>query len=370
MSAADTPPVREPPHLRDIPVPALAAAFATARVRGAAILARGVALEIHQRGALSWEDLPLGRDARQRVESRFRFGPLLGEPSAAQAADGTRKYVFLAADGAPVEAVLIRNLKAVTLCLSSQAGCALACGFCATGALGLRRGLSAGEILESLARVERDVRGRVSDVLFMGQGEPFHNYDAVMDACTSLNHPHGPSLSKKRISISTAGLTPQIRRFTAERQPWRLYLSLHSAVEETRQRLMPVARVHPLPDLLAAMREYQAALRVPWVTLQYLVLPGVNTDDRHVAALREHLAGLRYILDVIPWNDTGGPFRAPAWAEVKEFTDRLRGLGCPVKTRYSAGKQEGMGCGQLTAGLLAVEPRGGHIDAPWGIYTD
>ncbi|MFI5403489.1 MAG: radical SAM protein [Planctomycetota bacterium] len=359
-----------PAHLRDLPVPALAGAFAAARVRGAAILARDVALAIHQRGALSWEDLPLGREARARIGSRFRFGPLLGEPSVVQAADGTRKYVFAAAGGAAVEAVLIRNLKAVTLCLSSQAGCALACGFCATGALGLRRNLTAGEILESLARVERDVKGRVSDVLFMGQGEPFHNYDAVMDACTSLNHPHGPSLSKKRISVSTVGLTPQIRRFTAERRPWRLYLSLHSAVEETRARLMPVARVHPLPDLVAAMREYQEASGVPWVTLQYVVLPGVNTDDRHVEALGERLEGLRYILDVIPWNDTGGPFRAPTWAEVRDFADRLRRLGCPIKTRYSAGKQEGMGCGQLTAGLLPVEPRGGHIDAPWGIYTD
>ncbi len=358
------------PHLRDIPTPALPAALAAAGVRAPGIVARDVALAIHKRGALRWEELPLGRDARRRVEARFRFGPLLGEPLAAQAADGTRKYVFAAADGAAVEAVLIRNLKAVTLCLSSQAGCALACGFCATGVLGLRRSLTAGEILESLARVEHDVRGRVSDVLFMGQGEPFHNYDAVMDACTTMNHPHGPSLSKKRISISTAGLTPQIRRFTEERKPWRLYLSLHSAVEETRRRLMPISRVHPLPDLLAAMREYQRESRVPWVTLQIVVLPGVNTDERHVEALREQLAGLKYILDVIPWNDTGGPFRAPTWAEVREFTDRLRRLGCPVKTRYSAGKQEGMGCGQLTAGLLAVEPKGGHIDAPWGIYTD
>lgn len=358
-----------PPHLRDLPVPALGAAFAAAGVRAPDLFARDVALAVHQRGAFRWEDLPLGREAKGRLQAQLRFGPLLGEGSAAQAADGTRKYVFPAADGAAVEAVLIRNLKAVTLCLSSQAGCALGCTFCATGAIGLRRNLTAGEILESLARVERDLRGRVSDVIFMGQGEPFHNYDAVMDACTTLNHPHGPSLSKKRISVSTAGLTPQIRRYAAERRPYRLYLSLHSAVEETRRKLMPVARVHPLPDLLDAMREYQRLCRVPWVTLQYVVLPDVNTDARHVEALREHLRGLRCILNVIPWNDTGGAFRAPTWAEVREFADRLRSLGCPVKTRYSAGKQEGMGCGQLTAGILPLEPRGGHIDAPWGIYT-
>jgi len=358
------------PHLRDIPVPALRASIAAAGVRGPEILSRELALAIHQRRALRWEDLPLGRDARARITARFRFGPLLGDPLASHAADGTRRYVFPAVDGAPVEAVLIRNLKARTLCLSSQAGCALGCTFCATGALGLRRNLSAGEILESLARAEREADVRVSDVIFMGQGEPFHNYDAVMDACTSLNHHHGPSLSRKRISISTAGLTPQIRRYAAERRPWRLYLSLHSAIEETRRQLMPIARVHPLPELLDAMREYQELCRVPWVTLQYVAIPGVNMDERHVDALGDRLKGLRAILNVIPWNDTGGPFRAPAWTEVRDFRDRLRRLGCPVKTRYSAGKQDGMGCGQLTAGLLALAPKGGHIDAPWGIYTD
>lgn len=357
------------PHLRDIPVPALPGLFAAAGVRAPLGAARDAALAIHQRGALDWGDLPLGRDARARVAARFRFGPLLGDPVATHAADGTRKYLFRAADGAFVEAVLIRNLKAVTLCLSSQAGCGLACSFCATGNIGLIRNLSAGEILESLARAEREAGVRVSDVIFMGQGEPFQNYDAVMDACTSLNHMHGPSLSKKRISISTAGLTQAIRRFTAERRRWRLYLSLHSAVEETRRALMPIARANPLPDLLAAMRDYQKQCQIPWLTLQYVAIPDVNMDARHVDALRESLTGLRSILNVIPWNDTGGPFRAPTWAEVKQFSDRLRALGCPVKTRYSAGKQDGMGCGQLTAGRLALTPKGGHIDAPWGIYT-
>jgi 23S rRNA (adenine2503-C2)-methyltransferase len=357
------------PHLRELPVPALPPRFAEAGVRAPSALARDVSLAIHRGGALDWDGLPLGREARARLSARFRFGPLLGEPVEARAADGTRKWVFPAADGAPVEVVLIRNLKAVTLCLSSQAGCALGCTFCATGALGLRRNLTPGEILESLARAERAAGLRVSDVIFMGQGEPLHSYDAVLATCDTLNHLHGPSISRRRISVSTAGLTPQIRRYAAERRPYRLYLSLHSAVEETRRQLMPVARVHPLPGLLDAMRAYQEACRVPWVTLQYVAIPGVNMDDRHIDALRD-IGGLRFILNVIPWNDTGGPFRAPTWAEVRSFRDRLRSVGCPVKTRYSAGKQDGMGCGQLTAGRLPVAPKGGHIDAPWGVYTD
>ena len=107
----------------------------------------------------------------------------------------------------------------------------------------------------------------------------------------------------------------------------------------------------------------------PWITLQYVAIPGVNMDERQVEALRTELAGLRYILNVIPYNDIGTSFRAPSWAEVKEFTTRLRDLRCPVKVRYSAGKREGMGCGQLTAESVTHEPAGGHIGAPPGIFT-
>jgi 23S rRNA (adenine2503-C2)-methyltransferase len=358
------------PHLRDLPVASLPAALAGAGFRSPDLLARELALDLHRRGATRFEELTAGREARRRLGLHFRFGPLLGEPSVAHASDGTRKYVFPAAGGASVEAVLIRNLRAITLCVSSQAGCALGCAFCATASLGLLRHLSAGEITETILHVQREAGVRVSDVIFMGQGEPLHNYDAVMDACGNLNHIFGPSISKKRITISTAGLTPQIRLFARERRPYRLYLSLHSAVEETRARLMPISRTHPLPELLDAMREYQALCRVPWITLQYVAIPGVNMDGHHVDALRERLRGLRCILNVIPWNDTGAAFRPPTWAEVREFTGRLRSLGCPVKTRYSAGKRDGMGCGQLTAEAIALRPRGGHIDAPFGVYTD
>jgi 23S rRNA (adenine2503-C2)-methyltransferase len=355
------------PHLRDLPIPGLPAALARAGL--APGLASRLAAGVHRRGATSWDALGIGRRIRARLEGAFRFGPLLGEPKVARAEDGARRYLFAAADGAPVEAVLLKNLRAVTLCLSSQAGCALGCVFCATGRLGLRRHLSAGEITETVVRVERDAGVRVSDVVFMGQGEPLHNYDAVLDACVNMNDLLGPSISKKRIAISTAGLTPQIRRYARERRRYRLYLSLHAAVDETRERLMPIARLHPLAGLLDAMREYQQLCGVAWVTLQYVAIPGVNMDGRHVDALRDRLRGLRYILNVIPWNDTGGPFRAPTWAEVREFTTALRALACPIKVRYSMGKREGMGCGQLTAEALAFRPAGGHVEAPPGVFT-
>lgn len=332
-------------------------------------LPRHVALAVHKRGARTWEELGAGHGTIAALQRRYRFGPLLTQVSVTVARDLTRKYVFEIATGETIETVLIHNRNARTLCVSSQAGCALGCTFCATAQVGLLRNLTAGEITESVLLSEREAGERVTDIVFMGQGEPLQNYEAVMDACTILNHDLGPCISKKRISISTAGLVPQIRRYTDEARPWRLYLSLHAAIQETREEIMPIAARHRLPELLDAMRQYQTRRGIPWVTLQYVAIPGVNMDQRHVDALGKELEGLRYILNVIPYNDVGAGYRPPSWAEVKEFTTRLRALKCPVKTRYSAGKQEGMGCGQLSAGLVATNATAGHLAAPPGTFT-
>jgi 23S rRNA (adenine2503-C2)-methyltransferase len=195
-----------------------------------------------------------------------------------------------------------------------------------------------------------------------------------MTACENLNHRAGHGIARRRITVSTVGLPHAIRRMAEERRPWRLHVSLHSAIQETRERLIPAARQHRLPDLLDAVREHQRTMAVKWVTFQYVALPGVNMDQEHVDALGRELTGIRYILNVIPWNETGLPaagetgFRAPTWDDVRAFTARLRALHCPVKVRYSAGKRDGMGCGQLAAETLAVVPAG-HMVAPPGIFT-
>jgi 23S rRNA (adenine2503-C2)-methyltransferase len=359
------------PHLRDIPIPRLADELRRAGFERPEAKTHLLALAVHRRGALEWDDVRVGfgRRTGTHLRARFRLGPQLADAGVRTDADGTRKFMYRLPDASPVEVVFIRNRGNRTLCLSSQAGCALACTFCATGELGLIRNMTAGEITESLVRVQGATGERATDVVFMGMGEPLHNYDAVMDACENLNHDLGHTIARKRITVSTAGLVPQIRRFTAERRPWRLNLSLHSAVQETRARLMPIARVHPLPELIDAMRQHQRACDVKWLTFQYVAIPGVNMDAEHVEALARELRGLRYILNVIPWNETGAAFRPPSWTEVKEFTTRLRALRCPVKTRYSAGKRSGMGCGQLAAETVATVPTGGHMLAPPGIFT-
>jgi len=363
------------PHLRDVPADALAE---TLRVRGfanAEPLAHRLGIAVHRDGALGWDDPRLGGvgwKVRARLADAFELAPRLEPVSVRGGSDGvTWKHMFRTADGQVVEFVLIRHWDDHTLCVSSQAGCALGCSFCATGLLGLRRNLSAGEITEALVRVQREAGVRVTDVVFMGMGEPLHNLDAVLAACTNLNHPSGHGIARRRITVSTAGLVPGIRRLTRERFRHRLHLSLHSAIQETRERLMPVARLHPLPELLDAMREHQRELALPWITLQYVALPDVNMDDAHVDALGRELTGLRYILNVIPWNSVdvqGAAHRAPTWDEVRDFTARLRRLRCPIKVRYSAGKSDGMGCGQLAAETVAAPPTG-HMLAPPGVFT-
>lgn len=363
-------------HLRDVPVTSLATHLAEAGVANPTRVAHVAGMAIHRDGALTLDEIPVGRATRERLAASFAFEPLLEPMGVRHGSDGaTRKSMFRLRSGSKagdfVEAVLIRHWDDHTLCLSSQAGCAMGCTFCATGTMGLSRDMTAGEITESLVRVQKDADVRVTDVVFMGMGEPLHNYDAVMDACVNLNDRSGHGISRRRITVSTAGLVPGIRRFTREKQRWRLHLSLHSAIQETRQKLMPIARVHPLPELLDAMREHQRELAVKWLTFQYVAIPGVNMDQEHVDAMKSELTGLRYILNVIPWNDTGAGYRPPTWDEVKDFTGKLRALACPVKVRYSAGKQDGMGCGQLSAETVAAAPNlaGSHMAAPPGVFT-
>ena len=370
-AAADTAITAPRTHLRDLAIADLEGVLAGAGAPNPALLARRLAVALHREGATSSDEAGLGRRVRGWLASRFDLEPLLDVADRREAPDGTVQHLFRTRDGHVFEVVRLKNLKNRTLCLSSQVGCALACTFCATGTLGLTRNLTAGEILESFSRAARDDDERVGDVVFMGQGEPLHNYDEVLLACDNLAHCDGPAISKRRITVSTSGLVPAIRRFTAEARPWRLHLSLHSAIEETRRALMPVARTYGLDELLEAFREHQRIRQVKWLTFQYVAIPDVNMDEAHIEALDERLQGLRVILNVIPCNDTGGtPYRAPTWTEVKEFTTALRRLGRPVKTRYSGGKQEGMGCGQLAGGILPRRPTGGHVMAPPGIFSD
>ncbi|HEY6006178.1 MAG TPA: radical SAM protein [Anaeromyxobacter sp.] len=317
----------------------------------------GISLDDARRivGAVIGRDRPL-REARNvrrevldRVEGLSTPGDLR-EVARVDARDGFRRYLYELPDGVRVEAVRIPLYDTHhVVCLSSQAGCALACSFCATGALGLVRSLRSWEIVRQLQKVRADSQRPVSGAVFMGQGEPFHNYDAVLDAAYALCDPAGARIDARRISISTAGVVPMIRRYTAEGHKFRLCVSLNAAIPEKRRALMPIERGFPLDELVDAVREHAA--RRGRVTLEYVMMAGVNVGEEDAAALGALLRGLPVRLNPIAVNDATGRYRPPDEAEWKSFRDALaRELpGQPVVRRYSGGQDENAACGMLAS---------------------
>jgi 23S rRNA (adenine2503-C2)-methyltransferase len=266
------------------------------------------------------------------------------------AADGFRRYLMELHDGARVESVRIPLYDTHhTLCLSSQVGCALGCDFCATGRMGLTRNLAPWEMVGQWMEVRRDSTRPITGAVFMGQGEPFHNYDAVLQAAYVLCDPAGGRVDARRISISTAGVVPMIRRYTAEGHKFRLCVSLNAAIPEKRAALMPVERGQPLPELVDAVREH-AALRGR-VTLEYVMMAGVNVGEEDAEALGRLLAGIPVRLNPIAVNDDTGRFRPPDEAEWNAFRDALaRHLpGQPIVRRYSGGQDRNAACGMLAS---------------------
>lgn len=271
--------------------------------------------------------------------------------------DGFAKYLFQGQGEGQFEAVRIPllhrpgDLKYVA-CVSSQVGCAMGCVFCATGRMGFGRNLAAWEIVDQVVKMQADSPHPIRGVVFMGMGEPLLNYDAVMTAIGILSEPCGMAIGAKAITLSTVGIIPGIRRFTAECQRARLVVSLTSANPLQRRELLPVEYRNPTPDLIHALREYHAASGQR-VTLAWTMMSGVNVGEADALRLAELTSGLPIKLDLIDVNDPSGRFRPPSRAELDVFRDALRvKLGMPVARRYSGGLDIHAACG-LLAGATA-----------------
>ncbi|MBO8142239.1 MAG: 23S rRNA (adenine(2503)-C(2))-methyltransferase RlmN [Firmicutes bacterium] len=261
--------------------------------------------------------------------------------------DGTRKYLLRTLDGDAVEAVLIPEGDRRTACLSSQIGCGIGCAFCATALMGLTRNLTAGEICGQLAAIQEDTGQRVTNVVMMGMGEPLANYKNVMQALRLLNDPDGFGIGARRLTISTAGLVPGIRRLAEEDLQVVLAISLHAATDEKRDQLVPINRHYPIAQLLDACREYVQRTRRR-VTFEYVLLRGVNdgTDDARILAGK--LRGLLCHVNLIPFNpvpETG--FAPPDAAAVERFRQELAGRGIQATVRRPRGVDIDAACGQL-----------------------
>lgn len=319
--------------------------------------ARQVASWVYERRATTFEemtDLP----AALRPALAAGFSLRAAEPSfEARSADGTIKHLWRLADGEEVESVLIPAEERVTLCLSSQAGCALACRFCATGDFGFRRQLDAAEIAGQFRDAdlvaERVYGRRISNVVYMGMGEPFANLEAVMRSLTVLHAGFG--LGARRITVSTVGLIPGIEALARRPEPFRLAVSLHAADPELRLSLMPVEKRHPLPDLLEAMRAYQVA-KGRRISIEYAMIGGVNDAPEQAMELVRALEGLRVFVNLIPWNPIPGrDWRTSAPDRIRAFLAVLESAGLRAAVRAPRGRDIAAACGQLRLARSVIE---------------
>lgn len=322
-------------------------------------LARRLQAAVLRTGAVPDAMPEVPRRLLDRVRGATTVPRLTLLDKAVSAADGFTKYLFRGDGPEPFEAVGIPLLhrpgdEKYVVCVSSQVGCAMGCAFCATGRMGFRRNLAAWEIVDQVIQVRDDSPHPVRGVVAMGMGEPFLNYDRVMRAAEVLSEPCGLAVEAKAITVSTVGIVPMVRRFTAERRPYRLIVSLTSADPERRRRLLPVEETHPLPELFEAVRDYHRATGRR-VTLAWTLIRGVNTRAEDARRVAELTAGLPVVMDLIDVNDASGEFLPPSDAERNAFHDALTAeLGMPVVRRYSGGQDICGGCG-----MLAGQPQGG-----------
>lgn len=266
-----------------------------------------------------------------------------------QASDGFVKYLFESPLGGRVEAVRIPLFdEKHVVCISAQVGCALGCTFCATGRIGFSRNLETWEMVEQLRLIRDEAHLPVRHVVFMGMGEPFLNYDRVLRAARLFTRSGGLQVSGRNVTISTAGIAPAIRRFTKQRHPFRLTFFLTSAIPEKRLQLMPVERLHPLPELIDAIREF-TRVRQERAVIAYVTLRGINTGPEDVEALRAAFEGIPIKLDLIDVSDATGRYLPPDKDELRRFRDLLQVLKVPIGRRYSGGGEIGASCGNLAA---------------------
>ncbi|NLN92418.1 MAG: 23S rRNA (adenine(2503)-C(2))-methyltransferase RlmN [Candidatus Hydrogenedens sp.] len=264
--------------------------------------------------------------------------------------EGTSKVLLKCLDGEEIESVLLRHVGRVTFCLSSQAGCALNCSFCATGQSGFRRNLTTAEIVEQalhLAHLENLPENSTPNLVYMGMGEAFQNYEAVMNSIALLTHPEGMGIGARKITLSTAGDVPGIERFSEEPQQLRLSVSLHAADDELRSSLVPLNRRYPLKDLHRALQHYQER-RSRQITIEWTLMKDINDSPAQAKQLVRFLEGLDAVVNAIPWNPVSGLPYAPSPGKAQQaFIATLKQAGIKATLRRERGGDIDAACGQL-----------------------
>lgn len=292
----------------------------------------------------------LSKDLRLRLTEGVSLSALELLTSQKSAKDQSEKFVFKLQDGLAIESVLMFEDNRATICVSTQVGCAIDCKFCATGMMGLKRNLSDGEIIDQFLTVQRLKGRKITNVVMMGMGEPFHNYDNLMKACALLTDGDGPNLANKHIVVSTSGLIPRIYQFADEKRKYRLAISLNATTDEVRTRLMPLNKRWPIRELLKAAKYYTEKLGEP-VTFEYVLLQGVNDTLADADRLKKMLDRILCKVNLIPYNPTVAAYQRTSEKRILAFYERLSDMRAPVMIRWSKGDDIDAGCGQLATNV-------------------
>ena len=266
--------------------------------------------------------------------------------------DGTKKYLFELQDGSFIESVLMVFDYGYSACLSSQIGCNMACSFCASGLLKKKRDLSVSEIVLQALMIQKDLDledKRLGNIVVMGTGEPFDNYDNVMKALEIINDPYGLKIGARHISISTCGIVPMIKRFAKENVQYNLAISLHAANNELRSKLMPINKAYPLETLMEALKEYSDNNNRR-LTFEYLLLAGINDRKEDVDNIKKLFKGLNAYINLIPYNEVEeNEFHGSDDLNALRFYDMLKKSNIAVTLRQKRGTDIDAACGQLRA---------------------
>lgn len=342
-----TPAVSWPIDLKGLAIPELQTCLRQLGTEG--YRARQVARWVFKAGVRQVSDMTdLPKALRQTLEAHA-FMSHLPAPEVHRAHDGTRKLRYQLDDGAVIESVLIQEPTRLTLCLSSQAGCRIGCAFCLTTKGGLRRHLRVAEIVDQIiqARAHLEADEHLTNLVFMGMGEPLDNYTNTVQALRLITHPEAVGFSPRRITVSTSGLVPALRRFGAEGLRVNLAVSLNAPNDALRNQLMPINKKWPLGELLAACKAYPlpSGRRI---TFEYVLLAGLNDQPMHAEQVARLLQGLRCKVNLIPFNEfPGAAFQRPSPEAVQRFQAILQRHYFTATVRESRGRDIGAACGQL-----------------------
>ncbi|MBN2378471.1 23S rRNA (adenine(2503)-C(2))-methyltransferase RlmN [candidate division WOR-3 bacterium] len=316
-----------------------------------AFRARQVFRWLWLKGVHDWKKMSdISKVLRTQFDEHYRIGQLKIKKRKGSASQGAVKHIFELEDGNSIESVWLKDGPRRTVCVSTQVGCSLGCTFCRTAQMGFKRNLLAGEIAGQVLAVSKGQAERITNVVFMGMGEPFLNYDSTLDAARILNTDLGAKIGARKITISTVGITEGIRRLAQEPEQFKLAVSLNAADQKTRERLMPIARRYPLTELMQAVRDYTVVTNKR-VTFEYVLIRGVNDRRKDANNLILLLQGVPCKINLIPFNPfPETEFEASKDADIARFSKWIMPHLPAVMVRKSLGANILAGCGQLAIG--------------------